>query len=72
MTEHQVLTVGTQISGQNVRAEREEELFSLIRTQRTRINGVGLCRGNETDEEVLGYNWLLYLASENHKAPGLL
>lgn len=72
MREHQVLTVGTHSAGQNTRAEREDERFGLVRAQGTRKTRLGLSRGGETEEEVLGYDWLLYLAPENHKAPGLL
>ena len=72
MTEHHVLTVGTHSGGQNMGAEREEEQFSLFRAQRTRKTGLGLSQRGETEEEVLGYDRLLYLAPENHKAPGLL
>lgn len=41
ITEHQVLTVGTHNAGQNMRAEREEERFSLIGAQKTRRNRAG-------------------------------
>lgn len=75
MTEHRVLTVGTHRAGQNTRAERKEERFGQVRTQRTRKTGLGLSRGGgggETEEEILGDDRLLYLAPENHKDPGLL
>lgn len=42
ITEHKALTVGIHSIGQNMRAEREEEHFSLVRAQTIRKAGLGL------------------------------
>lgn len=75
ITEHRVLSGGTNRSGQGLRVKEEEEGFFQVRAQRMRKVWLGLSgrAGHEdTQEEELGDDLLLYLAPGNHKAPGLL
>lgn len=60
---------GTHDAGKDKRSEQEEKRF----TRRMRGNEAGgVSQGERTDGEEVGYDWLLYLAPENHKAPGRL
>lgn len=54
-----------------MRTEHEEERFTLESEDEGNQAGC-VSLGGETEQKGSGYNWLLYLAPENHKAQGLL